>query len=144
MKRKTGLLKFLLLPMIILLIFACRKEFIDSGSVKAIKLTWIPNPELRSSRMEINLDKAIADVFVDKLEESKEVEAVWLTKLILIEGTYEIAVTKKDNTVDFYQFGGDSILYSPAAKKYYQNKDLHLFIYQIIFRECIKRGIKLQ
>ncbi len=145
MKRISLPLKMIGLLLVVLSLFACEPaRLLYPEEVKSITLVWIPNKELRSSRMEIVLDEPIRNVFVDKLSASAEIQPVWITPLILIEGSYEITVTKKNGGGEFYQFGGDSILYSPAAKKYYQNKDLHLFIYQILFREFIRQKIKLQ
>jgi hypothetical protein len=143
MKRMIVLLGLSILSLAALSIFGCRSKLLYPEDVKAVKLAWVPNKELRASRMEIELDEAIRNIFVDKLSESEEIQPVWITNLILFEGSYEITVTKKDGTSHYYQFGGDSILFSPSAKTYYQNKDLHLFIYQILFREFARRKIRL-
>ncbi|MBN2350963.1 MAG: hypothetical protein JXD23_00230 [Spirochaetales bacterium] len=145
MKRIRIPFKMIGLLLVVLSLFACEPaRLLYPEEVKSVALVWIPNKELRSLRMEIDLDEAIKNIFVDKLSASSEIEPIWVTGLQLIEGSYEITVTKKDGTSEFYALGGDSVLYSPSAKKYYQNKDLHLFVYQILFREFVKRKIRLQ
>jgi hypothetical protein len=144
MKQAKAKLFIVVVSIFLLAAVGCRNEPVSPGDVKAITLTWVPNKTLRNSRMEMKLDQAIADIFVEKMALSREIDSVWVAKLALIEGSYEITLVKKDGTSAFYTFGGDSILYSPTDKKFYQNKDLHLFIYQILLRECAQRNIKLQ
>ena len=132
--RRYGILLFLFVTMV-----GCEQQLVNPTEVTAIKLVWLPANNIRSAPLEINVEANLLTIFVDRFNLSQEIDAIWTTDVKLYEGQYEITFFKKDGEKEFYQFGGESILYSPVTKKYYQNKDLHLFIYQNVFLELIKR-----
>jgi hypothetical protein len=145
MKKNVSIQKISGLFFLAVMLAGCERPLVNPDEVTAVRLVWLPAHNLRNSPLDIAVDPKLVAVFVDRMNLSRPFDAIWnVTDTPLYEGRYEITVFKKDGGKDFYQFGDDSVLYAPATKKYYQNKDLHLFIYRNLFLELIRRKIKLQ
>jgi hypothetical protein len=122
----------------------CETRLADPEAVTAVRVVWFPAHNLRRSPLDIEVDPNLVGLFIDRLNLSQRFDAIWnITDTPLYEGRYEITVYKKAGGKDFYQLGGESVLYAPATKTYYQNKDLLLFVYENLFLELIKRKITI-
>jgi hypothetical protein len=143
-KRSMVFRQYVLLFLLATGLCGCESRLEDPDEVRAVKLVWLPAHNLRTAPLEFTVDAKLLTIFVERLNLSREFDPVWKTKTELYEGGYEITVIKKNGEKDVYRLGGESVIYAPATKKYYQNKDLHLFIYQNLFLELIKRKIRIQ
>jgi hypothetical protein len=143
MEKTNSIVKSAGLIFLLALSMGCGGRLIDPSAVKAVTIVWIPAHGLRNAPLEFTVDDALVALFISRLNESKAIDPLWKTDSPLYEGRYEFSIMFKDGREDRYRLDGDSVVLRVADKSYSQNKDLHLFIYQNLFLEFIKRKIKI-
>jgi len=125
-------------------ILSCHSNLNVNKEVEYIKVIYYPNPDLRSSPLEILVDHDFQKkFFVNIVNEAGKTKWDALDRA-LTEGRYKVEFVFQDKSVHVFDVSGYRYFYWENRDIDLDNPELLFVIRDLIFDELIKSGIRLE